>query len=48
MPNEIDELYDITNELIEDFVDVDVDVNVDSDINEVKYSYVNMNEILID
>lgn len=50
MPNEIDELYDITNELIEDFVDVDVDVNadVDSEINETKYSYVNMNEILID
>jgi len=48
MPNEIDELYDITNELIEDFVDVDVDVNMDSDINEVKYSCVNMNEILID
>ena len=50
MPNEIDELYDITNELIEDFVDVDVDVNadVDSEINETKYSYVLMNEILMD
>ena len=46
MPNEIDELYNITNELIEDFVDVDVDV--DSEINETKYSYVLMNEILID
>jgi DnaJ-class molecular chaperone len=50
MPNEIDELYDITNELIEDFVDVDVDVDadVDSEINETKYSYVLMNEILMD
>ena len=46
MPNEIEELYDITNELIEDFVDVDV--NVDSEINETKYSYVLMNEILIE